>query len=305
MATMRIVSTTLALAATALAARSTSPAAPAASPQGDAVFSAPAVRAVEGTWTAKDLQGEGMQLRLLRDASMWGNLLPRSELRGLTDAQIASGTSAPVSFRIERAAGVFQMDGVFHEGSGAGRFRFLPERGFTRTLASLGIAGAEQSTDVDLMLLANGNVSAATVREFTELGLGPLTMQDLVALGTIHVTPAYVRSLRSAGLAGTSTVAGLVRLRLHRITAEYVRELEGAGYRDLPSDQLLRMGIFGVSGEQVRELEAAGYRNLSPDELVEMRIYSVTPAFIQEMREAGLGDLTPRELVRLRLQQIH
>lgn len=304
MAPLKIVSTALLIAASAGAAGSTSPAPAAAGPHRNEALPAAPAPAVEGSWTATDLRAEGMQLRLHREISMWGSLLPRAELEGLSDAQIASPTSTPVSFRIGGETGVFEMNGTFREGKGAGLFRFLPERAFARTLASMGIAGAEQATDHDLMLLALGRVSAADVREFTALELGALAVSDLVALGVHHVTPEYVRSMRSLGLAETNTVSRLVKLRVHRITADFVREMEAAGYRDLPREQLLRMGIHGVSAEQVRELEGAGYRNLSSRQLTDMRIHRVTPAFIREMREAGFRDLTPEALVRLRLHRI-
>jgi hypothetical protein len=313
MATLRIVSTTFVLAVSALAGGPASPAAaPAAGPEGDAVIPAPgrlrsgagAGTPTRGVWAVTVRQPEGVQLSLVWESSTWASRFPREELRGLTEAQIASAASSPVSFRLEREAGAFQMEGTFQAGQGTGRFRFQPERGFARTLASLGVRGAEHATDGDLMFLALGGATASEVREFAALDLGPLALGDVIALGVHRVTPEYVREVRSLGLSGTGTVGGVVELRVHGVSLAFVRELEAAGYRDLPREQLMVMGVHGVSGEQVRALAAAGYPHLSPSQLVDMRLHQVTPAFIHEMRETGFRDLRPEELVELRLHSV-
>lgn len=299
MASVRIVSTAILLAASALGAPS--PAAPGAARDADPPLPG---SAVEGAWAAVDGPGQGLHFTLQWETTTWGVGAARGELRGLSEAQVASAAPTAVSFRIEREPGALQMEGSFSQGKGDGRFRFQPDPGFARTLASLGVRGAEQATGADLMFLALGRVTTTRVREFASLELGGLALRDVVSLAQHGVTPDYVREVRSLGLEGTSTVAGVVELRLHRITRGYLRELEAAGYRDLPRRQLLQMGLHGVGRAQVQALAEAGYRDLAPDQLVRMRMHRVTPEFIREMREAGLRDLTPEALVALRLHRI-
>jgi len=262
--------------------------------------------ALAGTWSASDAGDGGAQLRLeLRwGTSSWGRPLARAELRGLADGDLAPAASAPVAFRIEREAGVLEMEGTFHGSSGSGRFRFRPNRGFADTLASIGVEGTGRITDADLMVLAVNGATAAAMHELATLGLGPLDADDVTQLAIFEVTPGYVRALRAAGLSGTGTVAGLVELRIHRVTAEYVRELAAAGYGRLSHAQLLELGIHGVGADDIRELRSTGYAELSPRQLVDLRIHRITPAFIRELREAGVRDLSPEALVRLRVSNV-
>jgi hypothetical protein len=258
----------------------------------------------EGTWTLNEGAGPRMQLMLHWGTSNWGRGIDLGELRGLTRQQIDASTSTPVVFRLEREAGVFEMEGAFREGRGAGHFRFVPNPGFGATLRGLGVREADQVTDNQLMQLAIAGTTAAGVREFAGLGLSPLTLRDLIQLSIHNVTPEYVRSLRALGIDGTGTVSGVVQMRIHRVTPEYVRSVEALGLRGLTSRQLLQMRIHGVRPEEVRELRALGYTDLSPQELVEMRIHRVTPEFIREIAAAGYPNLARSQLVRMRIHGV-
>ena len=80
----------------------------------------------------------------------------------------------------------------------------------------------------------------------------------------IHaVTPAYVRELRGAGVAGTERIRDVAELRIHRVTAAYVRELAALGDPDLGRAELLQMAIHGVDAAEVREMRALGFGGLS------------------------------------------
>jgi hypothetical protein len=258
----------------------------------------------EGTWTLNDHAGERMQLMLQWGTSTWGRSVDLEELRGLTRRQIDAASSTSVTFRLEREAGAFDMEGAFREGRGAGHFRFVANRGFGATLRGLGVRDADQVTDHQLMQLAIAGASAAEVRELAGLGLTPLTLRELIQLAIHRVTPEYVRSLRALGIEGTNTVSGVVQMRIHRVTPEYVRSMEALGLRGLTSRQLLQMRIHGVRPEAVRELHALGYTDLSAQELVEMRIHRVTPEFIRDLAAAGYPNLTRSQLVRMRIHGV-
>lgn len=259
---------------------------------------------IEGTWTATQRDAGRFQLSLHWSSNTMGKPIARSELRGLSDAEIASATSNPVSFRIERDPGLFELDGVFRDGRGAGHFSFHPNYEFGSTLRSLGIAGADQVTDSQLIILALANTSAAYVREMTGLGLGSLHLKDVIELAVHGITPDFARSVRSLGVLDTLTVRGIVDMKIHRITPEYVRALEALGYRGLSRRELMDMGIHGVTPEFIGEMRQIGFRDLRPRALVEMRIHRVSPEYVAEMREVGFRDLSPRELVEMRIHRI-
>jgi hypothetical protein len=224
------------------------------------------------TWTATE-KGEGrLQLVMRWGPSIWARHIAVDELRGVSDLEIASRTATPVTFRIPRESGVLELDGSFRDYQGTGRFRFRPDPRFADTLDALGIQHAERITDDELMTLALGDVSAATIRELRALGIREMGVAELVQLGAFGVTPEYVRSMRALGIDGTGTVADLVELRGHGVTAQYARELQALGYGGLTRQQLLMMRIHQVSPTFIREARQAGHADLSPEALVRMKI---------------------------------
>jgi hypothetical protein len=260
---------------------------------------------VEGRWTLDRRTDGRMQLNLMyEENSNWGRGIDRADLAGLTEAQIDAPSSTPVAFRIQREAGVFEMEGSFRSGEGAGHFTFRPDRQFASTLRSLGVEGAEQATDRELMHLAIAGASAASLRELMALDLGRIDLEQLIQLAIFNITPEYVRSLREMGLTGTNSAESVVQLRIHNVSPEFVGELASLGFTDLGQEQLMQMGIHGVSAAQVAELRELGFTNLSAEALVGMRIHGVTPEYIREMRGAGLGELTPERLVEMRIHNI-
>ncbi len=234
------------------------------------------------TWTATEKGGGRLQLTMRWGPSIWARHVGIEDLRGVSDLEVASRASTPVSFRIQREAGVLEFDGAFRDYEGAGRFRFHPDRRFADTLAALGIEGAGRITDGELMTLAMGGVSAAGLRELSALGIGTLRVPDLVQIGAFDLTPAYVRAMQSLGVSGTGSVDGLLELRRFGVTAQYARELQALGYGGLTRRQLLMMRIHQVTPTFIREQRQAGVR-VTPEELTRMKIRAAGG----EVREAG------------------
>jgi hypothetical protein len=151
----------------------------------------------------------------------------------------AATTATPTVFRLEQDAGVFEFEGTFQSGRGAGRFRFQPNHSFAATVRSLGVQDVDDLSDHELKNLAFGGISAAATRELMALGVTPLTRRDLVDLAVRQVTPAYVRGLRAAGLAEGTPVADIIELRFIGVTPAYVNELTRKGDRKLTGSQVL------------------------------------------------------------------
>lgn len=131
----------------------------------------------------------------------------------------------------------------------------------------------------------------------------------MIELAIHNVTPGYVRSLRSLGLSGTSSVSGVVKMKIHRVTPEYVRELEGLGYGGLARGQLLKMSIHRVTPTFIREMREAGFRDLSPETLVRMMIDGVDSKFVRSAiticsGRLGMAPLHASEVTRSR-RRIH
>jgi hypothetical protein len=265
-----------------------------------------AADSTEGTWAVDARHGgpDRLQLNLMTEGSVWGHSMDRVDLAGLSAGALTAPASTPVSFRIDREPGVFEMEGTFREGRGSGHFRFRPNRQFPSTLRSLGVGGTGQVTDRQLMHLALAGASAEGVRRLSGLGLGTMDVEDVLKLFIFEVTPEYVREMRALGIAGASTVENVVEMRIHSITPAYVRGLRAAGFEGLSADDVTQMKIHEVTPELVRELAALGFRGLDRHDLMQIGIHGLTPERIREYRALGFEDATAGQLVRMRIHGV-
>jgi hypothetical protein len=229
---------------------------------------APAAADDEGAWTLS-AAADGANLRLqLRwgDGSTWNRVMEESAFSGLSGA-----ADAPGGFRIEEDAGTFHFTGAYRDGRGGGRFRFQPHREFAAMLRALGIEGAGQVSDRDLMNLAFGGLSGADIQEFRAIGVSVGTMDEVMTLAIHQVSPEYVRALQGLGATGANSMDAVVAARMFGLNPELVRELATVGIRALPLDEYIGIHRAGITPAFVREVRAAGHTRLSPDELMDLR----------------------------------
>jgi hypothetical protein len=223
-----------------------------------------------GRWTMDASHGSVAQIELRwNDKSQWRRAIDLAELTGVSAEQINSAASGHVVFRIDQDAGSFQFDGAFANGRGVGVFHFEPHRTFVDTLHSLGILSLGEITNRDLMNLAWGDFSASAARGFRTLGFTPLTKDEAMDLAVQHVSPEFVKTLRSAGVREIATVPQVVELQVFGVTPELVKELATVGIRGLSGHELVELRFNGVTVDFVRSLYKSGRRNLSVQSLVE------------------------------------
>jgi len=132
---------------------------------------------------------------------------------------------------------------------------------------------------------------------------GKLTVDDLIELRSAGVTPAYIDSMRSAGL-GELSLDEITEMRAMGVTPEYIKSLRDAGIKFDSARNVTELRAIGVTGEYLSQLRAAGYGNLSTKQLTEMRAMGVTPSYIKQMSDAGYHSLTPHDLVELKAQGV-
>src|SRR6266540_1104722 len=120
---------------------------------------------------------------------------------------------------------------------------------------------------------------------------------------TFSANPDYVTGMGSLGYRNLTT-DDLLRLAVLDVTQIYARGLRDAGYAQLPVDDLVRMQIHRVPPKRIRDLGSLGYRNLPVEDLVRFRIHKVTPEFIKAMQSEGYKNVSPEELVRFRIHKV-
>jgi len=106
---------------------------------------------------------------------------------------------------------------------------------------------------------------------------GKLTIDDLIELRSAGVTPAYIDTMRGAGL-GELSLDDIAGMKAMGVTPEYVRSLRDAGVKFDGARNIMEFKAIGVTGEFIAQMRSAGYANLTTKELIELRAMGVSPA---------------------------
>lgn len=130
-----------------------------------------------------------------------------------------------------------------------------------------------------------------------KIGSGKLTVDELISLRAVGVTPEYIDEMRAVfGELSVGQVSGLKALG---VTRAYIQAMRDAGLVvDSPS---VAKGLkaVGVSAEYIREMRAAGVDVKSARDVQSMKAVGVTVSFVKKLAAAGYANLTPRELTRM------
>ncbi len=157
--------------------------------------------------------------------------------------------------------------------------------------------GGKLSVD-DLIELRAAGVTPAYIDSMRGAGLGELSLDEIAEMKAVGVTPEYIRALRDAGIKFDSA-RNVTELRAIGVTAEFAAQMRSAGYASLTTRQLANLRAMGVSPAYVKQLSDSGYKNLTPNELVELRAQGVNPEFIKSLNDAGYTNLSVKDLVRM------
>lgn len=123
--------------------------------------------------------------------------------------------------------------------------------------------------------------------------------------GTYTFTPdqAFITNMGAAGYRNLSS-DDVVRLAVIDVTVAHVRGLAQAGYANLPIDDVVRTRIHRVTPEFVRDLAGVGYKNIPVDDLVRMAIHGATPASIKALQAAGIRGQSVEDVIKFRIHKV-
>lgn len=135
-------------------------------------------------------------------------------------------------------------------------------------------------------------------RSSTKLGSGQkLTVDELISLKSVGVTPEYVDSMRR--VFPDLTIGQLTGLRALGVTAAYVSEMRAAGLEVNSPRTISGLKAMGVSAEFVREMRAAGVDVRTASEAQSLKAVGVTVDFVKRLSAAGYSNLSIKELTRM------
>jgi beta-lactamase regulating signal transducer with metallopeptidase domain len=127
---------------------------------------------------------------------------------------------------------------------------------------------------------------------------GKLTVDELISLRAVGVTPAYITTMR--GLFPELTVRQVSGMRAVGVTPEFVSEMRAAGLQVSSAREATSLAAVGVTPDYIRQMREAGLEVKADRDASSLRAVGVTPEFIRDMRSAGFEVRSAHEATSLR-----
>lgn len=114
---------------------------------------------------------------------------------------------------------------------------------------------------------------------------GKLTVDELISLRAVGVTPAYLDAMRA--IFPNLTVNQATGMRAVGVSPEYIREMRDAGFEVKTPNAATSLRAVGVTADYVRQMRDAGFTITKASDATGLRAVGVTPDYVREMRNAG------------------
>lgn len=230
-----------------------------------------------------------------RGVDSWSSAFRASELAGLDLTALRAPGRRPLRFAIARDAGRVDCAGNGGNSMAAGTCSVTADAGFSRLLAANGIGPA---TEEQFYALIAVNARGELVTALKAANYPTPSVNKLIELSAVGVTPAYIRDLSARGYRPRS-LSELVQFAAMRITPEFIASFARAGYSNLTPSDLVQLKAMNITPDYMAGFERIGYRNLPVSTLVQMKAMNVTPEFVNAVRQ---GDTlpSPDRLVQIR-----
>jgi hypothetical protein len=141
-----------------------------------------------------------------------------------------------------------------------------------------------------------GSKQSSYIDGLAAIGLGGLSVDELISLKVQDITPAYVRSMRDAHL--HPNVDQLIALRVQGVTPDYVNQTQQL-VADLSIEDVIAMKVQGITPDFIRQMQAAGLDIRVTDDFIAAAVHGITPALVKAAVDRGLQDLTIHKLIVL------
>lgn len=126
---------------------------------------------------------------------------------------------------------------------------------------------------------------------------GKLTVDELIQLRAVGVTPEYISQMRA--VFPDLKLRSIVQLRAVGVTPGYISDIRKAGFETKNAREIQQMSAVGVTGEWLRAMRDAGIDLKTARDATQLRAVGVTPELVKQLAAAGYPNLSVRELSRL------
>jgi bla regulator protein blaR1 len=130
-------------------------------------------------------------------------------------------------------------------------------------------------------------------------GLDHLSIDQLIALKTQHVTPEYVRELHAQGL--HPSVDEIIAMRAQSVGPEYIKDMRELGI-DADVNTAIAMKVQNISAEYVKVMKNLGLK-ADAEAAIAMKVQGVTPQYVEALRDLQLK-LDVEDIVALKVQGV-
>jgi hypothetical protein len=136
--------------------------------------------------------------------------------------------------------------------------------------ASLANMGYGTISHDELRALRRDGLTATYVSNVRAIGYNDLTIEEAVRLVKADASSAFIAMMTELGY--TLTINDIVNLRSAGVTAHFTSNVHDLGYRDVTTEQLIRMRRIGVSADLIRRLQSERGADVPLEDIIRYRI---------------------------------
>lgn len=234
-------------------------------------------------------------------------------------------------FKITKDAGTITYVGQFDNKIGDGRYTFVPNEAFIKSLKSYGLRVDNKDlvhcflTGFDnnyLSYLKRENLKIDQDdfediihkslpldklkmyrKELARLGYENYTMEEVSKLNLFDVDVAYISFINTLNGNKTS-LKKITKAKIHNVSSEFIKSYQNNGYGNLSLDDYMKLKIHDVTPDFIESFKKAGHTNITVREAKNLKIHNVTPVYINNFKKAGYPNITLQEAKKLKIHGV-
>jgi beta-lactamase regulating signal transducer with metallopeptidase domain len=163
-------------------------------------------KVITGDWTAKPKSEESNEIIIVfyKNPRSRGNISNNTffinQLEGFEPEALSSAESK-VNFKVSREVGIFELEGDFVQGKGAGSWRLIPSESFVSNMENRGYVNL---TETDLFYAAVNNINNKYIEDFESTGYRNLKFKQFIEASMVGITPERIKRAREMGYTNVS-----------------------------------------------------------------------------------------------------
>ncbi|MEO5562140.1 MAG: hypothetical protein ABIR18_01870, partial [Chitinophagaceae bacterium] len=190
-------------------------------------------------------------------------------------------------FTLSREAGVISFSGPLANTGGSGEYTFKENAKFKTQLDNQGMKGIGNGS---LFILCLTDINSNYLRLLKENGYENISMVQLQNLAfqnlSLELLQGYFQ-MKATTAMGKISLDQLVAMKTMNVSPQYVNSLRELGYKQLSFDEIMAARTHGVDKEFINSMIAKGYKNLTIEQLIELKVKGTNAVTAPSKEKAG------------------